>query len=52
MKIKIKVKNFFRQKNQVPLINPKNGQGELTTAETKFLIFELISEVDSVIICN
>ena len=47
--MKIKIKNFFGN-HRMPLINPKNGQGELTTPETKALIFELISEVHRVII--
>ena len=31
------------------LINPKNGQGKLTTPEIKTLIFELISKVHRII---
>ena len=34
----------------VPLFNPKNGQAELNTPETKALIFGLIAEIYWIII--
>ena len=44
----MKMKNLFGN-HYVPLINTKNGQGELTTPEKKALIFELISKVHRIV---
>ena len=44
-----KDKELYRS-YQEPLIDPKNGQGELTTSESKALIFGLTAEVHRIII--
>ena len=41
---------MFYRSYQVLSIDPKNGQGELTTFESKALIFGLISDVHRIII--